>query len=156
MTVIFGNLTGTFQGFVLGGLSDSFDKLSNRHILYFIYLAIGEFVFAYISTALSIYTREHIMSKIRRQHLRAIPKQNFGFFDELGAGEITTRITADTNLVQEAISENWTRSKRRSWIPLCVRYWVRQVLETHPYLLILYCRHHNSRIIGRSLHAYME
>jgi ATP-binding cassette subfamily B (MDR/TAP) protein 1 len=31
--------------------------------------------------------------------------QNIGFFDKLGAGEITTRITADTNLVQDGISE---------------------------------------------------
>jgi ATP-binding cassette subfamily B (MDR/TAP) protein 1 len=32
-------------------------------------------------------------------------KQNIGFFDKLGSGEITTRITADTNLVQDGISE---------------------------------------------------
>jgi ATP-binding cassette, subfamily B (MDR/TAP), member 1 len=32
-------------------------------------------------------------------------RQNIGFFDKLGAGEITTRITADTNLVQDGISE---------------------------------------------------
>lgn len=32
-------------------------------------------------------------------------RQNIGFFDRLGAGEITTRITADTNLIQDGISE---------------------------------------------------
>ena len=32
-------------------------------------------------------------------------RQNIAFFDKLGAGEITTRITADTNLVQDGISE---------------------------------------------------
>lgn len=32
-------------------------------------------------------------------------RQNIGFFDKLGAGEITTRITADTNLIQDGISE---------------------------------------------------
>ena len=32
-------------------------------------------------------------------------RQNIGFFDKLGAGEVTTRITADTNLIQEGISE---------------------------------------------------
>lgn len=32
-------------------------------------------------------------------------RQNIGFFDKLGSGEITTRITADTNLVQDGISE---------------------------------------------------
>lgn len=32
-------------------------------------------------------------------------RQNIGFFDKIGSGEITTRITADTNLVQDGISE---------------------------------------------------
>lgn len=32
-------------------------------------------------------------------------RQNIAFFDKLGAGEITTRITADTNLIQDGISE---------------------------------------------------
>lgn len=31
-------------------------------------------------------------------------RQNIAFFDKLGAGEITTRITADTNLIQDGIS----------------------------------------------------
>lgn len=43
--------------------------------------------------------------KIREQYLAAIMRQNIAFFDKLGAGEITTRITADTNLVQDGISE---------------------------------------------------
>ena len=32
-------------------------------------------------------------------------RQNIGFFDKLGSGEIVTRITSDTNLVQDGISE---------------------------------------------------
>ena len=73
--------------------------------LYFIYLAIGEFVTIYIATVGFIYSGEHISSKIREQYLAAILRQNIGFFDKLGAGEITTRITADTNLVQDGLSE---------------------------------------------------
>ena len=69
------------------------------------YLAIGEFVTIYISTVGFIYSGEHITSKIREQYLAAILRQNIAFFDKLGAGEITTRITADTNLVQDGISE---------------------------------------------------
>ena len=52
-----------------------------------------------------IYTGEHVAQKIREQYLYAILRQNIGFFDKLGAGEITTRITADTNLVQDGMSE---------------------------------------------------
>lgn len=68
-------------------------------------MGIGEFVTIYYSTVAFIYTGEHIAQKIREQYLAAILRQNVGFFDKLGAGEITTRITADTNLIQEGISE---------------------------------------------------
>ena len=59
----------------------------------------------YIATLGFIYTGEHVAQKIREQYLAAILRQNIGFFDKLGAGEITTRITADTNLVQDGLSE---------------------------------------------------
>ena len=44
-------------------------------------------------------------SKIREEYLAAMLRQNIAFFDLLGAGEITTRITADTNIIQDGISE---------------------------------------------------
>ncbi len=106
MTIIFGNLTGTFQAQMLGTVSgSSFVSTLNRYVLYFVYLAIGEFFLAYFSTVLFIYTGEHVTSKIREQYLTSLLRQNIGFFDRVGAGEITTRITSDTYLVQEAISE---------------------------------------------------
>lgn len=105
MTVIFGNLSGSFSGYFLGTLRESFSSLLNRYVLYFVYLAIAEFCLVYTSTVLFIYTGEHITSKVRDRYLKAILRQNIGFFDKLGAGEVTTRITADTNLIQEAISE---------------------------------------------------
>ncbi|RMD43465.1 hypothetical protein DV735_g1651, partial [Chaetothyriales sp. CBS 134920] len=105
MTVIFGNLSGTFQGLMLGTLTESFTSILNRYVLYFVYLAIAEFALTYISTVLFLYVGEHITSKVRQEYLRAILRQNIGFFDKLGAGEVTTRITADTNLIQDAISE---------------------------------------------------
>lgn len=105
MTVIFGNLSGHFSGYFLGTLKEDFSTIMNRYVLYFVYLAIGEFVLVYVSTVLFIYVGEHITSKTRDRYLKAILRQNIGFFDKLGAGEVTTRITADTNLVQEAVSE---------------------------------------------------
>jgi ATP-binding cassette subfamily B (MDR/TAP) protein 1 len=91
---------------VLGTLDVStFPSLLSHYTLYFVYLAIGEFVLIYFATVLFIYTGDHITGKIRQQYLAAILRQNIGFFDKLGAGEVTTRITADTNLIQEAISE---------------------------------------------------
>ena len=73
--------------------------------LFYIYLAVAEFVTVYVSTVGFIYTGEHITQKIREHYLAAIMRQNIAYFDKIGAGEITTRITADTNLIQDGISE---------------------------------------------------
>ena len=104
--VIFGQLTGIFQGYFQQTISHSdFNAQLGHFTLYFLYLAIGEFVTIYTCTVGFIYTGEHIAGKIREQYLAAILRQNIAFFDKLGAGEITTRITADTNLIQDGISE---------------------------------------------------
>lgn len=106
MTIVFGSLAGTFQGFFLGTVNGQAFSDKIAHLtLYFIYLAVGEFVTIYIATVGFIYTGEHISAKIREQYLASILRQNIGYFDKLGAGEITTRITADTNLVQDGISQ---------------------------------------------------
>ena len=73
--------------------------------MFFLYLGIGEFVTIYICTVGFLYTGEHITQKIRERYLKAVLRQNIAYFDKLGAGEITTRITSDTNLVQDGISE---------------------------------------------------
>ncbi|KAK1967075.1 ABC transporter [Colletotrichum sublineola] len=106
MTVVFGNLQGTFQNYFTGAISrQDFNDEMVKLILYFVYLAIGVFVCQYVSTVGFIYTGEHISAKIREHYLQSCMRQNIGFFDKLGAGEVTTRITADTNLIQDGISE---------------------------------------------------
>ncbi|TVY38694.1 Leptomycin B resistance protein [Lachnellula occidentalis] len=106
MTVVFGGLAGEFNGY-LGGTTThaAFEKSITHNVLYFIYIGIAEFITIYITTVGFIYTGEHISGKIRAKYLEACMRQNIGFFDNLGSGEITTRITADTNLVQDGISE---------------------------------------------------
>jgi ATP-binding cassette subfamily B (MDR/TAP) protein 1 len=104
--VIFGNLTGLFQSLILKTIPfRQFSHELGHFTLYFIYIAIAEFVTVYIATVGFIYTGEHNTQKIREHYLAAIVRQNIAYFDRLGAGEITTRITADTNLIQDGISE---------------------------------------------------
>lgn len=106
MTVVFGNLAGEFNGYFAGTISRAeFNHTIAHMVLYFVYIGIAEFITIYISTVGFIYTGEHISGKIRWHYLEACMRQNIGFFDKLGSGEITTRITADTNLVQDGISE---------------------------------------------------
>lgn len=108
MTVIFGNLQGIFQNYFFSGGRQTYDEFVaelGKYVLYFVYLAIGEFIVTYICTVGFIYTGEHISAKIREHYLESCMRQNIGFFDKLGAGEVTTRITSDTNLIQDGISE---------------------------------------------------
>ncbi|KAF2434909.1 ATP-binding cassette transporter ABC4 [Tothia fuscella] len=108
MTVVFGNLTGLYSGYFQGKQTyDQFLHTLSGYVLYFVYLAIGEFITTYLSTLGFIYVGEHITQKIREEYLRAMLRQNIAFFDKLGAGEITTRITADTNTIQDGISEKF-------------------------------------------------
>ncbi|KAI8962444.1 P-loop containing nucleoside triphosphate hydrolase protein [Daldinia sp. FL1419] len=106
MTVVFGNLQNTFQGYFYKTVSydDYMDQMTTL-VLYFVYLAIGEFVTVYIATVGFIYTGECITTRIRAHYLESSLKQNIAYYDKIGAGEVTTRITADTNLIQEGISE---------------------------------------------------
>ncbi|KAJ9405152.1 hypothetical protein DTO045G8_7165 [Paecilomyces variotii] len=105
-TILFGQLASAMQGIVLNYIPyHEFYHQLTHNVLYFVYLGIAEFVTIYISTVGFIYTGEHVTQKIREHYLQAILKQNIAFFDNLGSGEITTRITADTNLIQDGISE---------------------------------------------------
>jgi ATP-binding cassette subfamily B (MDR/TAP) protein 1 len=156
MTVIFGNLQGTFQEYFTPGTTMSYDDFVDemgRLVLYFVYLAIGEFVTAYIATVGFIYTGEHISAKIREHYLESCMKQNIGFFDKIGAGEVTTRITADTNLIQEGISEKvgLTLSAIATFVAAFVigfvSYWKLTLILLSTVVALLLCMGTGSRFI---------
>ncbi|KAJ5919905.1 Leptomycin B resistance protein [Penicillium verhagenii] len=130
MTVIFGNLSGQISSFSAGGSAlEEFRHTLSHNVLYFVYLAIAKFATTYISTVGFIYTGEAISARIREEYLAACLRQNIGFYDKLGAGEITTRITADTNLIQDGISEKVSQSIAAiatfisAFIIAFVKYW---------------------------------
>lgn len=74
-------------------------------MLYFIDLSVTELVKVTLSTLSLIKVRERLSCQISERFLESYLWQNIGFYDTNSVGEITTRITADTNPVQEGISE---------------------------------------------------
>ncbi|KAF3056757.1 Leptomycin B resistance protein [Trichoderma lentiforme] len=106
LSILFGQITSAFQKISLNAIPyHDFEAQLNKNVLYFVYIGIAEFATVYVSTVGFIYTGEHITQRIRQEYLKAILRQNIAYFDNLGAGEITTRITADTNLIQDGISQ---------------------------------------------------
>lgn len=77
----------------------------DRNVLYYVYIGIAEFGAVFLSTVGFHHSGERIARKVREEYLAAILRQNMAYFDNLGAGEVTTRISADVNLVQDGISQ---------------------------------------------------
>ncbi|EFQ98079.1 leptomycin B resistance protein pmd1 [Nannizzia gypsea CBS 118893] len=105
LTVIYGLLVGSFQKHAHGmEESSQLSSSVSKFTLYYVYLGVAEFVLIYIATVGFYYSGERITRSLRQAYLKAIIRQNIGFFDTLGPGEVTTRISGDMNVVQEGIS----------------------------------------------------
>ncbi|KAK9467015.1 P-loop containing nucleoside triphosphate hydrolase protein [Lipomyces arxii] len=84
---------------------DYFQSEVNRLAVYFVILGIADVILSYLSTYLFIDRGEVLSARIREKYLEATLRQNIGYFDKVGTGEITSRISADAILIQEGISE---------------------------------------------------
>jgi ATP-binding cassette subfamily B (MDR/TAP) protein 1 len=95
MTLVYGNFAQSFTSFAVDDdAKHRFQDQINTLTLYFVYLGIASLVTVYVATVGFAYTGEKITQRIREEYLRAIFRQNIAFFDFLGAGEVTTRITS--------------------------------------------------------------
>jgi ATP-binding cassette subfamily B (MDR/TAP) protein 1 len=103
--VVYGQLINAFNGFAAGTTKSS-DLRSTiaQFTLYYVYCAIGIFVFIYIATVGFYYVGERIARALRRAYLKAVISQNMAFFDNRGNGEITVSIMSDMGTIQEAIT----------------------------------------------------
>ncbi|KAK9368869.1 P-loop containing nucleoside triphosphate hydrolase protein [Lipomyces kononenkoae] len=94
-----------------GNVTDyDFNQQISTLALYFVYIGIADIIFSYVGTFIIMDRGEVLSARIREQYLKATLRQNIGYFDRLGSGEITTRISADTILVQEGMSDKISQS----------------------------------------------
>jgi ATP-binding cassette subfamily B (MDR/TAP) protein 1 len=59
-------------------------------------LGIGMFAATYIYMYVWVYTGEVNAKRVRERYLQAVLRQDIAFFDNVGAGEVATRIQTDT------------------------------------------------------------
>lgn len=113
MTIVFGSLTTAFleysNALIFGGDLPAARTHLNHEIthgvLFLVYIGIAMFAATYIYMAAWVYTGQIITRRIRERYLQAILRQDIAYFDVVGAGEITTRIQSDIQLIQEGISD---------------------------------------------------
>ncbi|KAL2840030.1 P-loop containing nucleoside triphosphate hydrolase protein [Aspergillus pseudodeflectus] len=136
-TVFFGNITSTFREVATYAMSyDDFYDVLKKNVLYFIYLGIGEFLTIGFATFAFVHTGNSVTQKIRVRYLQAILQQNIAFFDSLGAGEITTRISGDMHLIQDGISEKASlvltgvSSFVTAFVIAFIKYWKLALIST--------------------------
>ncbi|KAJ1560285.1 GTPase-activating protein, partial [Cladochytrium tenue] len=125
-TVLFGNLINVFSFIPLpdspnyGAWQENLTSEVSKNSLYFVYLGLGTFVavillcflsygakidYQYIYMAIFVAVGERLTHTIREKYLLSVLRQNIGWHDHEGAGEVATRITTDMLLIQDAISE---------------------------------------------------
>ena len=59
----------------------------------------------YISMAGFMVSSERQMRKLRQEYFAAILRQDIGWFDSTQTGDLTSRMTADLNLIQDGIAQ---------------------------------------------------
>ncbi|KAM0899539.1 hypothetical protein ACQ4PT_021220 [Festuca glaucescens] len=102
MTVIFGDLIDAFGGATTGNVLDRV----NKAVLSFVYLGIGTAVVSFLQVACWTITGERQATRIRSLYLKSVLRQDISFFDvEMTTGQIVSRMSGDTVLVQDAIGE---------------------------------------------------
>ncbi|CAE6419809.1 unnamed protein product [Rhizoctonia solani] len=124
MSLLFGRLTQDFVSFTIAlqngssaasieAARRSFEDNAAKNALYLVFIGIGMFVCTFVYMYFWIYTGEVNSKRIRERYLQAVLRQDIAYFDNLGAGEVATRIQTDTHLVQQGMSEK---------VPLIVSY----------------------------------
>ncbi|PPQ92430.1 hypothetical protein CVT25_008651 [Psilocybe cyanescens] len=121
MSLLFGNLTQDFVNFsqtlaaaqqgVVGAAeaipeaAAEFRRSAGLSATYLVCIGIGMIICTFAYMYIWVYTGEVNAKRIRERFLKAVLRQDIAFFDNVGAGEVATRIQTDTHLVQQGISE---------------------------------------------------
>ncbi|KJE88541.1 multidrug resistance protein 1a [Capsaspora owczarzaki ATCC 30864] len=105
MTIIFGEMIDVFTEFSQTDDRDKFDDGIFEFTMWFVGLAIFAWITSYLQMACWMIAGERITKTIRIRYVKAMLRQDIGWFDTQKAGDLTTRIQSDTFLIQEAVGE---------------------------------------------------
>lgn len=105
-TLVVGGITNNFRDLVLGDVvGHDFTHTVGHNALYFVYIGVAILVSSTIKSFLFVNRGSVISARYRTAYITAVLRQNIAYFDKLGPGTVSTRITNDTTSIQEAVSE---------------------------------------------------
>ncbi|KAN0050692.1 hypothetical protein ACTA71_003837 [Dictyostelium dimigraforme] len=105
ISIVFGRLMNSFSPENLADPNFDLVGAVTSNAMYFIYIGCGVFVCSYVEVAFWMLAGERQAVRCRKAYLKAILKQEIGWYDITKSSELSTRISSDTLLFQEAIGE---------------------------------------------------
>jgi len=117
--MLFGTIGAVAQGaimpgfsFIFGALIDTFNKPGINFLdevtkiaLDFLWIGIAALFVAFAQSACWNVSAHRQIKRVREHYVRAILRQEIGWFDQNATGELTSRIAGDTVVIQEAIGD---------------------------------------------------
>ncbi|KAG9046650.1 GTPase-activating protein [Tulasnella sp. UAMH 9824] len=117
MTLLFGNLAQSFIEFAtalqsndpttLATTRSEFRRVAALDAAWLALMGVGLYVVTHAYMFIWTYTGEVNAKRIREKYLASVLRQDIAYLDKLGAGEVTTRVQNDTNLIQQGISDKF-------------------------------------------------
>lgn len=74
-------------------------------VLYIIYVTIANWCFIYLHTTCWSLFGERLVRRLRETYLRSLLRQELAFFDQLPAGDVSSRLSTDLDEIQKGTSE---------------------------------------------------
>ncbi|KAJ6091883.1 hypothetical protein N7467_003852 [Penicillium canescens] len=108
MSIVFGQLVDEMNSTTCNANSTngaSYQAGINSKVLMIVYIGIAYLVLVYIYVFTWNITGERLAQRLREKYFKALLKQDAAFFDNLPAGEASSRISGDITTVQQGTSE---------------------------------------------------
>lgn len=80
-------------------------KATNNKVVLVIYVTIANFVSIYIHSSCWSLFGERLVRRLRERYFKALLRQEPAFFDSLEAGEVSSRLAGDLEIIQTGTSE---------------------------------------------------
>jgi ATP-binding cassette subfamily B (MDR/TAP) protein 1 len=108
LSVVFGQLIDTFGKYEYGAISQSkFEDEIRLNVLYFVGIGVGSFTVSYLLVSTFQASSERQCKRARESYFAAILRQDISWFDVNSAGQLTTRVTSDVQVLQDGIGEKF-------------------------------------------------
>ncbi|CAI7588230.1 unnamed protein product [Penicillium glandicola] len=108
MSIVFGQLVDEMNSTTCNANDtngDSYQDGINQKVLMIVYIGIAYLFLIYIYVFSWNLTGERLAQRLREKYFKALLRQDVAFFDNLPAGEASSRITGDITTVQQGTSE---------------------------------------------------